>query len=68
MDNSWSTLAIETVVTLTVCWLPFVFIFQKTGRSGWWALLLLIPMVGFAVLWFLALGRWPALDRLKNSS
>lgn len=68
MDNSWVTFIIETILALIVCWLPFVFIFQKTGRSGWWALLMLIPMVGFVVLWFLALGRWPALERPNDSN
>lgn len=68
MDNSWITFIIETILAIVICWLPFVFIFQKTGRSGWWALLLLIPMVGFVALWFLALGRWPALERPNDSN
>ena len=43
---------------------PFFRIFQRTGRSGWWALLMLIPIVNIAVLYVLAFALWPAFDRL----
>ena len=41
---------------------PFFRIFQRTGISGWWALLMLIPLLNIAVLWIFAFARWPALD------
>jgi hypothetical protein len=48
--------------------IPFFQIFRRTGRSGWWALLMFIPIVNIVVLWVLAFTRWPALDRAKGSS
>jgi uncharacterized membrane protein YhaH (DUF805 family) len=38
---------------------PFVRILRRAGRSGWWALLLLVPAVGWLVLpWVIAFMRW----------
>ena len=38
---------------------PFWFIFSKAGYSRWLSLLLLIPLVNVAVLYFLAFSTWP---------
>lgn len=38
---------------------PFVLIFRRTGRSGWWGLLVLVPLANIVVLWAIALMRWP---------
>ena len=45
---------------------PSTLIVRRTGHSGWWMLLLLVPFGVVAGLWILALGRWPALDRQSN--
>ena len=38
---------------------PFVRILRRAGRSGWWALLLLIPTFGWIILpWVIAFMRW----------
>jgi len=42
---------------------PFVKFFQRTGRSVWRAIFLLIPLLNIIALWTLAFIRWPALDR-----
>jgi predicted PurR-regulated permease PerM len=55
-------IAILSAITLV----PFVRIFQKAGRTGWWAALMLIPIINIVVLWVFAFSHWPALDR--NSS
>jgi len=39
---------------------PFAFIFSKAGYSRWLSLLLLIPLVNVAVLYFVAFSTWPA--------
>ncbi|MGJ0483784.1 MAG: hypothetical protein ACR65R_04520 [Methylomicrobium sp.] len=41
-------------------WLGFRII-QKAGFDGWWALVLLIPVVNIAMIWVFAFMRWPAL-------
>jgi uncharacterized membrane protein YhaH (DUF805 family) len=52
---------IAVLVAITV--VPFIRIFQKAGRTGWWAVLMLIPVVNIVVLWIFAFSQWPALDR-----
>jgi uncharacterized membrane protein YhaH (DUF805 family) len=42
--------------------IPVYRILQRTGFSGWWCLLSLIPAVGFILLWYFAYAEWPALD------
>ena len=38
---------------------PFIRILRRAGRSGWWALLLLIPTLGWVILpWVIAFMRW----------
>ena len=54
--------------TIVVLWVaivvpPFVRIFQRTGRSGWWAIFMVIAPLNIIALWTLAFIRWPALDR-----
>jgi uncharacterized membrane protein YhaH (DUF805 family) len=56
------------LIWIAICIVPFFRIFQRTGRSGWWALLMLIPIVNIAVLYVLAFARWPAFDRLYKSN
>lgn len=47
---------------------PFVKMFQRTGRSGWWAALMLVPLLNLVTLYFLAFGQWPAFDNSTKSS
>jgi hypothetical protein len=42
---------------------PYFRIIQKAGYTGWWALLMVVPLVNFIMLWVLALSDWPALRR-----
>ena len=53
-------LAIVLVVVI-VHFIPLVRIVQRTGHSGWWILLALIPFGSLIGTWILAFGRWPAL-------
>jgi hypothetical protein len=40
--------------------IPAFLVVRRTGMSGWWGLLLLIPIFGFViVLWVVAFARWP---------
>jgi uncharacterized membrane protein YhaH (DUF805 family) len=64
--DSFATLLV-CLVMIAIVVVPFVRIFQKAGRTGWWAVLMLIPIVNIIVLWIFAFSQWPALDRLKNS-
>jgi len=50
------------LIMFAIVVVPFVRIFQKAGRTGWWAVLMLIPLVNLIVLWIFAFSRWPALE------
>ena len=62
-DTFLGFVIIAVLVAITL--VPFVRIFQKAGRTGWWAV---IPIINIVVLWIFAFSQWPALDRRKNSS
>ncbi|BDE70913.1 hypothetical protein [Delftia lacustris] len=50
-------LVIAPVAALMV--VPAWRILQRAGHNGAWALLMLVPVLGFVVLWVLAFSRWP---------
>ncbi|MDC2861073.1 hypothetical protein [Delftia sp. DT-2] len=50
-------LVIAPVAALMV--VPAWRILQRSGHSGAWALLMLVPVLGFVVLWVLAFSKWP---------
>ena len=56
------------MAVLALFLVPFAKILQRAGRSGWWVILWLVPLVNIAGLWLFAFGRWPALDRQQHSS
>ena len=42
---------------------PAVFIVRKAGFSGWWVILLFIPIANLIGYLMFAFADWPALDR-----
>ena len=56
-------IAVLVVIFLVIYFVPIVRIVQRTGHSGWWVLLALIPFGNIIGLWLLGFGRWPALDK-----
>ena len=59
----WIIIAVIVLVALLVYFIPIVRIVQRTGHSGWWVLLALIPFGNIIGLWLLGFGRWPALEK-----
>jgi len=45
---------------LIVLNVPAYWVFRRAGWSGWWFLLLSIPLVGIVILYVFAFGKWPA--------
>ena len=59
----------EVVVILvipTILLLPFYRIFSKAGYPGIVCLGMLVPLVNFALLLFLAFSEWPVLKELNR--
>jgi uncharacterized membrane protein YhaH (DUF805 family) len=62
-------LIIIAVIGIVVV-LPFWKILTKAGFSGWWSLIMLIPIIGILTLFYLAFAEWPIqreLNKLKNN-
>ena len=53
--------AIFFLVLIVLLVIPYWKIWQRTGHSGWWGLLMLIPLANIVSLWVLAFKDWPAL-------
>jgi uncharacterized membrane protein YhaH (DUF805 family) len=53
---------IVLLIYIAVLIIPFWKLWSRTGHSGWMALLMLVPVVNFVMIWVLAFKRWPALD------
>lgn len=58
---SFAHAAFTVAVSLAILW-PLFRILRRTGHSGWWSLLALVPFANLVGLWVFAYARWPALD------
>jgi uncharacterized membrane protein YhaH (DUF805 family) len=47
---------------VVVSWIAVVRILNRTGYSGWWSLLGLIPIVNVIALWIFSKAKWPRVD------
>jgi uncharacterized membrane protein YhaH (DUF805 family) len=57
MELFFFLLPLYVIFTL---WLGYR-ILQKAGFDGWWALVLLVPIVNIAMIWVFAFIHWPNL-------
>jgi hypothetical protein len=55
----WDVVPILIILALVV--IPYWKLWQRTGHSGAWGLLMLVPLANVISLWVLAFKRWPAL-------
>jgi uncharacterized membrane protein YhaH (DUF805 family) len=49
------------IAVLVLYFLPIVKILQKAGYSGWWSLIVLVPLVNIIMFYVFAFADWPAL-------
>lgn len=61
---SFPQLIIICVLVVIFIW-PWYRIFGKAGFSGWPALLMFVPLVNIAMLFYLAFAEWPALRNAR---
>ena len=54
---------IPVLVILALAVIPYWKIWSRTGHSGAWALLMLVPLANLISLWVLAFKKWPSQDR-----
>jgi uncharacterized membrane protein YhaH (DUF805 family) len=49
------------IAILALYFLPIVKILQKAGYSGWWCLIVFVPLVNIVMLYVFAFANWPSL-------
>ena len=54
---------IIVLLVLVIYFIPSFKILEKAGYSGWWCLILLVPLVNIIMLYVFAFADWPALRR-----
>lgn len=66
-SRSWTwTGPIPLLILLALVVVPYWKIWRRTGHSGAWGLLMLIPLANIISLWVLAFKEWPALQGGKT--
>lgn len=50
-------------VALATAIVPSVKVLGKAGFSGWWVVLLFVPVVNIVAIWVFAFVDWPSLSR-----
>jgi hypothetical protein len=59
-----------SAVVLLICYLAgaivtliaLVRIIQKAGYSGWWVIILFVPIINIIAIWYFGFSRWPGAD------
>jgi uncharacterized membrane protein YhaH (DUF805 family) len=46
---------------LAIYFIPIVKTLQKAGYSGWWSLIVLVPLVNIIMFYVFAFSDWPVL-------
>ncbi len=53
---------VPILIILALAVIPYWKIWQRTGHSGAWSLLMIVPLANLISLWVLAFKKWPAID------
>lgn len=63
--STWHWMVMLIVAGVIAClWvIPTAKILTKAGYSGWWSLLLLVPLINLVACWVFAFSQWPNLRR-----
>lgn len=57
--SMWLPWPLMLLVYTALIIVPFWFIFRKAGYPPWLGLLMIVPVVNLAMLYFLAFSNWP---------
>lgn len=59
----WFIAIIVSLLFITLVAVPVANILHRAGRSRWWTIIALVPLLNLIGLWAFAFSRWP---KLKN--
>lgn len=62
MNTFLSSPLVMLFLILAIVLVPAWRILKRTGHSGWWSIIIFIPLVNLLGIWLLAFTRWPAVD------
>jgi uncharacterized protein (DUF983 family) len=65
-SGMWLSGPLMMLVMAAVIVVPFWFIFSKAGYAKWLSLLMVVPLVNVALLYFLAFSNWPSRRNAKT--
>lgn len=68
MTSDHTLLSLAALALLVAGIVGVVRVLHKAGRSGFWVLLLALPLVNLAMVWWFAYARWPALEEPGESA
>jgi len=57
----WLIVIAIPVGLLVLYFVPIVKILHKAGYSGWWCLIVFVPLVNIIMFYVFAFANWPAL-------
>jgi uncharacterized membrane protein YhaH (DUF805 family) len=63
----WLIVIAIPVGLLVLYFVPIVKILRKAGYSGWWCLIVFVPLVNIIMFYVFAFADWPAL-RGRNAT
>jgi uncharacterized membrane protein YhaH (DUF805 family) len=63
MDDFYVFRWLIGILLLVIYLVPVVVILRKAGYSGWWCLIIFVPLVNVIMLYVFAFANWPALRR-----
>ena len=59
----WVMAIVMPPLFIALVGIPVANVLHRAGRSRWWIILALIPLLNLIGLWVFAFTRWPQLDR-----
>lgn len=66
MSNVESFFLVASLIVTIIILIGWWKIWTKAGYSGWWSLLILIPIVNLLSLLYLAFGHWPIEKQIEE--
>ncbi|MDX5364765.1 MAG: hypothetical protein LPJ91_11500 [Pseudazoarcus pumilus] len=67
-DTMWGLHWLWMLAFAIVLVVPFWRICRRAGHPSWLGILILIPLINLAFLYFLAFSRWPAAEAGKRET
>jgi hypothetical protein len=55
----WAIVFVEVCIIWLIVGFPVARIMRRIGYSGWWSILVFVPVANLIGLWTLAFARWP---------